>query len=271
MGISQDRPIDPVVGFDTFCPDFYRPAFHRLPLGLPDPPPGLPFRLLLVPTSPVSSSKKSSSDSRSALHPLVEAAGRGEVPPWARVSQGRREHMERVSRLLGKWARTLKLPPEEEMRWRAAGILHDALKNERPAVLRKTLVPDLDHLPDALLHGPAAARRLKEEGVSDKDFLRAVAYHTLGHPKMGGVGRALVVADYIEPGRRDRKKWKKSRRSRMPQEFPLVLREVVRARILGTVGRDRTLHPETVGLWNKLAQESPWKQGTAGARQMALR
>lgn len=217
------------------------------------------------------SSKTSPSDSAPALHPQIEAAGRGEIPPWARVSRGRREHMERVARLLGKWARSLKLPPEQAVRWRAAGILHDALKNERPEVLRRTLVPELDRLPDALLHGPAAARRLEEEGVDDEDFLRAVAFHTLGHPELCGLGRALVVADYIEPGRRDRKKWKKSRRSRMPQEFPVVLRDVVRARIQGTLGRDRTLHPETVGLWNVLAEESPWEPGTAGARKMALR
>ncbi len=187
------------------------------------------------------------------------------------MSGGRMEHMERVARLLGKWASALKLPEHEVVRWQAAGILHDALKNERPAVLRRTLVPDLEHLPDALLHGPAAARKLREEGVDDEDFLLAVAFHTLGHPDLGGLGRALVVADYIEPGRRDRKKWKKSRRSRMPQEFPLVLRDVVRARIQGTLARDRTLHQETVGLWNVLVAEAPWQEGLAGAREMAKR
>lgn len=227
--------------------------------------PSGPYRPLVSPPKP------SASASHPPLHPLIEAAGRGELPPWARVTRARREHMERVARLLRKWARALDLPEHEVVRWRAAGILHDALKNARPAVLRRTLVPELGHLPDALLHGPAVARKLREEGVEDEDFLLAVAFHTLGHPELRGLGRALVVADYIEPGRKDRKKWKKARRSRMPQEFPLVVREVVRARMQGTLARNRRLHDETVDLWNVLVEEAPFQEGMEGAREMARR
>src|SRR5690606_8966546 len=55
--------------------------------------------------------------------------------------------------------------------------------------------------PGGVLHGPAAAARLAEEGVTDEPLLTAVAWHTLGHPDLDLRGRCLYIADYIEPGR----------------------------------------------------------------------
>ena len=38
----------------------------------------------------------------------------------------------------------------------------------------------LANLPARVLHGPAAAVRLRAEGVDDEPFLLAVAFHTIG-------------------------------------------------------------------------------------------
>ncbi len=135
------------------------------------------------------------------LHPVVGRAARGELPAWAVVSKERRQHMERVADLLGSWAEELGLAEAEGRRWRAVGYLHDALRDAPTRELRAGVPPKLADLPGRILHGPAAAERLRVEGVADGELLLAVAYHTLGHPALGTLGRALYAADFLEPGR----------------------------------------------------------------------
>jgi predicted HD superfamily hydrolase involved in NAD metabolism len=181
---------------------------------------------------------------------LLEAAAAGRLPAWSQVSAPRLAHMRRVSELLGEWADRLDLPAAERTRWRAAGYLHDALRETAPDELRP-LVPDaLKDLAGKLLHGPAAAERLRAEGVEDEDLLRAVAYHTIGHPELDELGRALFVADYIEPGRRYDPEGLAVLRARMPAARDSVLRHVLRARLDRLLREGRTMRPETVAFWN---------------------
>jgi HD superfamily phosphohydrolase YqeK len=103
------------------------------------------------------------------------------------------------------------------------------------------------------LHGPAAAERLREEGVADEELLAAVAYHTIGDPSFGQLGRALYAADFLEPGRTFRAEWRAELRERVPAELDAVVLEVARARVAhvrevhgfsdepGLVGRARTV------------------------------
>ena len=137
-------------------------------------------------------------------HPIVAAAARGELPSWAEVSKGRRRHIERVGALLDEWADEAGLSESDRTRWKAAGWLHDSLKDGSGRALREIVEPSLRQLPTPMLHGPAAAELLRREGVEDQGLLLAVAYHTLGHPDLGRVGFALYAADYLEPGRRIR-------------------------------------------------------------------
>ena len=181
---------------------------------------------------------------------LLEAAAHGRLPSWAVVGDRRLAHMRRVSDLLGEWADRLDLSRAEGMRWRAAGYLHDALREASHDELRM-LVPDpLKGLAGKLLHGPAAAARLRADGVEDEDFLRAIACHTIGHPELDDLGRALFIADYIEPGRRYDPDGLAVLRARMPAARDAVLLDVLRAR-LGRLLRDgRPMRPETVAFWN---------------------
>jgi HD superfamily phosphohydrolase YqeK len=189
------------------------------------------------------------------VHPVVERAAQGELPPWAAVSPGRREHMDRVSRLLDAWAREEDLTEVEQVRLRAAGYLHDVLHEAEPEALRGRVPPGLDDLPGELLHGPAAAEQLRCVGVRDGELLRAVAYHTLGHVGFGQLGRLLYVADFLEPGRDLLNDWRASLREKMPDQTTVVLRSVVAARIAHLVDEGRRLRPETVAFWNSLAEE----------------
>jgi HD superfamily phosphohydrolase YqeK len=186
----------------------------------------------------------------SPLHPRVERAGAGVWPEWARVTDERHRHAESVAACLDTWARALGLGERERARWRAAGLLHDALRDAPPETFDPEAAPDW---PAPLRHGPATALRLRREGVDDEELLAAIAYHTTGHPDFGLLGRFLYLADALEPGRPWRPAWRAALRARLPEDADAVLREVAAARIADAVRRGHPLRPETVGFWNALA------------------
>lgn len=190
------------------------------------------------------------------LHPLVERAASGELPAWAVVTDERRAHMGRVATLLADWARSLDLAPDEQLRWTSLGYLHDAFRDADPETLRTKVPPALSSLPAALLHGPAAAERLRVAGVADGSLLHAIAYHTLGHVDLGREGRALYAADFLEPGRRGlRDDWRTGLRHRMPGALDDVVQEVLAARLTHLVEVGRPVRSETLGFWNSMARE----------------
>jgi HD superfamily phosphohydrolase YqeK len=184
---------------------------------------------------------------------LLEAAAHGRLPEWANVSRRRRAHMERVAALLDDWARTLSLPERDRIRWCAAGFLHDALRDAPAAELRPLVTGPLHHLANQLLHGPAVAERLRREGVDDEPLLRAIAYHTIGHPDLDELGRALFIADFIEPGRRYDPAHLAVLRARMPAARADVLRDVLRARMERMLAEGRMIRSETAAFWNAIS------------------
>ena len=191
-------------------------------------------------------------------HPVVIAAARGDLPSWAKVSRKRRRHIERVVALLDEWAVEAGLSEEERLRWLAAGWLHDSLKDAPEGDLLDIVEPSLRRLPPPVLHGPAAAELLRRDGVEDEALLRAVAYHTLGHPDLDEVGFALYAADYLEPGRGMRRRWRAKLRDRMPGELERVVRKILRSRVVFLLEKGRPIHTETVAFWNRMAKGESW-------------
>jgi HD superfamily phosphohydrolase YqeK len=187
-----------------------------------------------------------------ALHPLVAAAARGDLPAWAVAGGPRREHMARVARLLDEWATALGLGEHDRARWRAAAHLHDALRDERAETLRAQVPAPLRDLPGPLIHGPAVAERLRREGVDDEALLSAVASHTIGGASLDTLALALYAADYLEPGRDYASDLHRAWRERMPGEFRAVVREVAGERIARAIDSKRPVHPATLALWNEL-------------------
>lgn len=186
---------------------------------------------------------------RDALHPLILAAGeRGELPDWVVMSDVRRTHSESVARLMVKWANARGLRRADRIRWRAAALLHDALKGVDPARLRKSF--DLGReWPDPILHGPACARRLREDGVADEPLLRAIAHHTTGHVKLCLLGESLYIADYLDPGRRSHRGRRRALRSRMPTDHVEVLGDAAAAKIRTLLERRLQIPDVTVQFW----------------------
>jgi 2-amino-4-hydroxy-6-hydroxymethyldihydropteridine diphosphokinase len=162
--------------------------------------------------------------------------------------------MARVARLLDDWAAAASLPSETRLRWRAAGFLHDCLRDADPADLREAVSPEDRGLPDKILHGPATALKLREEGVDDEPLLLAVSFHTLGHPELDVLGLALYSADFLEPGREAAAEWEHLRR-RMPGDTVGVAWEVARRKVAALLERGAPLREETVAFWNGLVSQ----------------
>jgi len=189
------------------------------------------------------------------LHDIVFEAAEGRLPEWAVASDARRAHMGRVAGLMRDWSEALGLDDDDRVRWRAVGHLHDVLRDEESAVLRERTPPDLRDLPGPLLHGPAAAERLRVAGVRDGELLSVVAFHTVGDPSFGRFGRALYAADFLEPGRTFLAEWRAALRARVPAELDDVIFEIVGARIKSLVERGTAVLPRTIRFWNTLVSE----------------
>jgi HD superfamily phosphohydrolase YqeK len=177
------------------------------------------------------------------------------LPRWAIVSPARREHIERVAELAGRWATEMGVPDAERRRWLRAVRLHDALRDAPEDELRRW-APDAPG-PVELRHGPASAARAKAEGENDRGVLDAVRYHSIGLAEWDMAGRILYCADYLEPGRKYAREWRAELAQRLPAEPSLVLRQVARARVGHLVSSGRPLLEPTVRFWNSLVAESP--------------
>jgi 2-amino-4-hydroxy-6-hydroxymethyldihydropteridine diphosphokinase len=173
-----------------------------------------------------------------------------DLPGWARVTDKRRAHIARVTALLGEWAEAMRIPRTEAEAWRDAGRWHDALRDAPEEEVRKLL--PASELPATVLHGPAAAARLAADGEARAEVLDAVRWHTVGSPSWARTGRALFMADYLDPGRNFARAERAILASQVPHDFDSVFREVVRQRIEWTLREGNVLLPETVALWNSL-------------------
>jgi HD superfamily phosphohydrolase YqeK len=214
-------------------------------------------RVTLPRATYVSSSLSPPTELAGAVHDIVTQAAEGTLPDWAVADDARRAHMTRVAELLESWAGELGLPDEERRRWRSLGYFHDALRDADPAELRPRVPPAFQDWPDPLLHGPAVAERLRMEGVDDGELLLAVAFHTVGDPRLGRMGRALYAADFLEPGRTFLPDWREQLRRRMPDALDHVVREIARARIGNLLDRRAPVLPRTIDFWNRLVEEAP--------------
>ena len=172
------------------------------------------------------------------------------LPAWAKVSEKRLTHITRVTALLDRWATELQLPPDEARDWHDVGAWHDALRDAPEAELRQWAAQA--DLPVTVLHGPAAANRLASEGETRTDVLEAIRWHTLGNPQWARTGRALYMADFLEPGRPFARSEREFLARTLPRDFDGVFRQVVQLRLEWTLREGKPVFPETAALWNQV-------------------
>lgn len=173
------------------------------------------------------------------------------LPPWAVVTDKRRAHIARVVDLLRTWTEVMDVAPDEARSWVDAGRLHDALRDAGEEELRQW-TPGLDW-PVKTLHGPAAANRLAQEGESRHDVLEAVRWHTVGHAGWARTGKALYLADFLEPGRSFAREQRALLAAAVPGDLEGTFRQVVRLRIEWSEREGKPVFPETAALWNEIA------------------
>jgi 2-amino-4-hydroxy-6-hydroxymethyldihydropteridine diphosphokinase len=172
------------------------------------------------------------------------------LPAWAQVSEKRRQHVARVTAMLLEWAPHVARDAGEANAMRDAGLLHDALRDAPEAELR-ALSGD-ERSPVDLLHGPAAATLLERHGETRGPLLDAVRWHTLGSAAWDRVGRALYMADFLEPGRKFAAADRAFLAARVPTDFDGVFRQVVRLRLEWSLREGKELFPQAVALWNAI-------------------
>jgi 2-amino-4-hydroxy-6-hydroxymethyldihydropteridine diphosphokinase len=173
-----------------------------------------------------------------------------ELPPWAQVSEKRRAHIARAAELIDQWADAMHVLPDERRDWADAVRWHDALRDAPRDTLR-ALAGDAPYEPE-MLHGPAAAARLAQDGERRQNVLDAIRYHTVGAPSWDRTGRALYMADFLEPGRSFSREDRAFLAAQVPHDFDRVFRQVVRMRLVYALNEGHTLFPETVQLWNTI-------------------
>jgi 2-amino-4-hydroxy-6-hydroxymethyldihydropteridine diphosphokinase len=177
-----------------------------------------------------------------------------QLPSWAQVGEKRRAHIARVTALLDRWAAEMMLPADEAAAWHDAGRWHDALR-DAPEVELRAMVrgTSFAESPAGVLHGPAAAARLEREGEARAGVLLAVRWHTVGNAEWGRAGRALFMADFLEPGRGFMRHDRGFLASLLPRDFDGVFRQVVRMRLEWTLREGKPLFPESIVLWNSVS------------------
>lgn len=171
------------------------------------------------------------------------------LPAWARVTEKRKGHITRVTALVDQWAVALSLSASEAAAWHDAGRYHDALRDAPEAELR-ALAGDIPEYTVEMLHGPAAAARLRLNGETRADVLDAIRFHTVGSLAWGRLGRALYMADYLEPGRKFSRADRAYLASQVVHDFDATFRQVLRARLEWSLREGMRLFPEAVALWN---------------------
>jgi len=173
-----------------------------------------------------------------------------ELPAWGIASPKRRAHIARVIELALSWADAMRIEHAERAAWRDAARWHDALRDASESQLR-AIVPHLGW-PASLLHGPAAATRLAEDGERRTSVLEAIFWHTVGNASWDRTGRALYLADFLEPGRTFEPKARARLAANVAGDFDDTFREVVTMRLGGRIASGEKLRAETVALWDSV-------------------
>jgi predicted HD superfamily hydrolase involved in NAD metabolism len=105
-----------------------------------------------------------------------------------------------------------------------------------------------------LLHAPVGAYLIKEElGITDREIISAVAYHTTGSPGMKLLEKIIYLADYIEPGRSFKGVGEIRKASHCNLDQALLL--AVENAIKSVLDRNLLLHPRSVAFRNELVEK----------------
>ncbi len=115
----------------------------------------------------------------------------------------RQAHSLRVAHLAAKRASSLKLSEKQAV---TAALFHDCAKNlpvNSPYLQGFSLPTEWGEVPPAVTHQFAGAFVAEKRfGITDKEVLDAIRYHTSGRENMGELEKLIFLADMLEEERR---------------------------------------------------------------------
>ncbi|MEH7109559.1 bis(5'-nucleosyl)-tetraphosphatase (symmetrical) YqeK [Bacillus sp. JJ1764] len=141
-----------------------------------------------------------------------------------------------------------------------AAIFHDYAKFRPKEEMREIIVSqgypqDLLEYNAELWHAPVGAYLTKiEAGLTDREILDAIRYHTSGRPGMTLLEKIVYLADYIEPGRHF--PGVDEVREMAQNNLDQALIKAVQNTIFFLMKKNQTVYPETFFTYNDLVKGS---------------
>lgn len=184
---------------------------------------------------------------------------REEIIRWlgANLKPRRVEHSLGVEKTARELAQRFGADPEKAA---LAGLVHDCAKNLEQGIMmeyaREAGFP-MDSLCGAgagILHAPAGAIvAMKELGITDREVLSAVCWHTVPRLDMSVLDKVVSLADIIEPNRdfNGVEKIRAAAKKGLDEAFRLSLARVMSHVLDGGY----FLHPMTLQVYNALTLE----------------
>ena len=142
-----------------------------------------------------------------------------------------------------------------------AGLLHDCAKcfdnDKLLQIINENLnIEKCELMNYKTLHAPVSAFIAEKEfGITDKEILSAIRWHTLGKIDMTDFEKLIFLADKIEPNTRD-KAYSEKIRSIINAEhgFNNAMLECYKSTIKSLVERNLKICPLTIDIYNKLQE-----------------
>ncbi|MDQ0218231.1 HD domain-containing protein [Peribacillus cavernae] len=144
-----------------------------------------------------------------------------------------------------------------------AAIFHDYAKfrakdEMKEIIASQKMNPNLLAFNSELWHAPAGAYLVETEaGVTDREILDAIRYHTSGKVKMALLDKIVFLADYIEPGRAFQ--GVDEVRNTAKENLDLAVIEALRNTIFFLMKRNQAVYPDTFEAYNDLILNSKEK------------
>lgn len=146
-----------------------------------------------------------------------------------------------------------------EQKAELAAIFHDYAKFRPKAEMKKIITDqgfpqDLLEFNSELWHAPAGAHLVeKEAGISDREVLEAIRYHTSGRPGMTLLDKIIYLADYIEPGRHF--PGVEEVRDMAKENLDKALIKAIQNTIMFLLKKNQTIYPDTFYTYNDLIKK----------------
>ena len=172
------------------------------------------------------------------------------------LPKGLQAHIYRVRDIALELSSRHRIDPQ---RTELAVLGHDvarALKGEellRRAAAAGIAVSNLDRRQPIMLHGPVGAETVsREDGIEDTDILAAVRWHTTGHPELGPLGKAVFLADKLDPRKADSYPYQPELRRMAEDDLDVALLEFLCRESQGRLKRREPVHPLSLETVNAL-------------------